>query len=71
MKTIALGDFLDDSELKAAALIWRKDRSRFHRRILDEILLPNMQRINSRLGQENSPDYLAYAMEYAFMSEGL
>jgi hypothetical protein len=33
--------------------------------VLKEIINPNMERINTKLGQENDADYLAYAVEFA------
>ena len=38
------------------------------KRIRDEIIKPNIDRINKALGQENDPDYLAYAVEYSMVA---
>lgn len=66
MKQITLGQFLSDGEIQQALDIWKNDRPNFHKRVRDEILVPNMARINTALGQENDADYLAYAMAYIF-----
>jgi hypothetical protein len=59
MRTITLGDFLTDDEIAKAV------RLGDHAKILDQIVAPNMERINAALGQENDARYLAYAIEYA------
>jgi hypothetical protein len=38
--------------------------------VRDEIIKPNMTRINAALGQENDADYLAYAVEYVMNQMG-
>jgi hypothetical protein len=62
MRSISLGDFLTDEELLRISMIM--DR----KRIRDEIIKPNIDRINKALGQENDPDYLAYAVEYSMVA---
>jgi hypothetical protein len=57
-RTVALGDFLTEGQIKAAVKI-RDDVAR----IEAEIIVPNMAEINRRLGQENHPRYLAYAVQ--------
>lgn len=59
MKQVSIGDFLTDREINLAI------RLKTARAICDEIIKPNIQRINRALGQENDPMYLAYAVEYA------
>jgi hypothetical protein len=59
MRTVTLGDFLTDDEIAEAA------RLRDHAKILEQIIAPNLERINAALGQENDARYLAYAIEYA------
>lgn len=67
MKTITLPDFLTETQIKNAASWYQTDRLHFHQRVLDDIITPNMAKINKALGQENSPEYLAYVVEYACM----
>lgn len=64
MKTITLHDFLSDEEIS------RCIRLRSRKRVLDEILRPNMERINTRLGQENDATYLSYCVEYVMNKAG-
>jgi hypothetical protein len=61
MKTVKLGDFLTDSQIRQCQNLY-PDR----KRIRDEVILPNMQTINEKLGQENDADYLSYAVIYVF-----
>lgn len=59
MKTISIGDFLTDNQIKEAEKLGRaKD-------ICEKITKPNIKEINDKIGQENDPMYLAYAIEYA------
>ena len=59
MRHVTLGDFLTDAELLQAITL--ADR----RKIRDLLIQPNIERINQALGQENDPDYLAYAVVYS------
>lgn len=61
-----LPDILTPEQIRAAIKIWNNDRANFHRRVLDEIVIPAMPEINRRLGQENVPGYIAYVIEYVF-----
>jgi hypothetical protein len=66
MKKITITEFLTQEEIEACWLLYRT-RSNSHgfaRRVHDTIILPNMERINKALGQENDAMYLAYAVEY-------
>jgi hypothetical protein len=62
MRQVTLGEFLTDSELRQIETM--KDR----RRVRDEIIKPNIDRINKVLGQENDVDYLSLAIEYAMVA---
>ncbi len=64
MKTITLPDILTDVEIKRALHIFESDRPNFHKRCIDELIAPNMSRINKSLGQENDSSYLAYVVEH-------
>lgn len=63
-RMITLPEFLTDPqiqkvrELKTAKLI------------CDEVIAPNLDEINRKLGQENDPMYLAYACEYVVAQLG-
>lgn len=59
MRTVTIKDILTDRQIKLAMML------KTARAIHDEIIKPNIETINRRLGQENDPMYLAYAVEYA------
>lgn len=61
MKTVTLHDFLTEDEIQAAIQLCDRKKVR------DEIIVPNMARINEALGQENDADYLALMVEYVFV----
>lgn len=63
---MTLLDFLTPEQIKRAIKIWNNDRTRFHQRVLDEIITPAMPEINRKLKQENVPGYIAYLVEYIF-----
>lgn len=66
-KSVTVYDFLTVRQLDQLQVIFQGDRHNFHKRCLEEVIKPNMAEINQKLGQENSPDYLAYMVEYAFI----
>lgn len=71
-KTVTLESFLTKEQLKEAIYIIEdseKDGSRRHRELRDKIIVPQIHEINRKLGQENDPDYLAYALEFALVKE--
>jgi hypothetical protein len=37
-------------------------------RLVDEFINPRIDRINDTLGQPNDPRYIAYVMQYVFMT---
>jgi hypothetical protein len=57
-KQITLGDFLYSDQIKKVFEL--KDA----KRICDEVIAPNIEEINVKLGQECDPMYLAYACEF-------
>jgi phosphatidylserine/phosphatidylglycerophosphate/cardiolipin synthase-like enzyme len=63
-RQITLYDFLTDDEIAQAVEL--RDR----KAVRDQIIVPNMERINAALGQENDADYLAYAVEYVMQASG-
>ena len=55
---VTINQFLTESQvLKAKKLKNAKD-------ICKEVIEPNIDSINKKLGQENDPMYLSYAVEY-------
>ena len=60
MRTVKISDFLTDAQLERCRKLY-PDQAR----IRDEVIKPNMAAINRKLGQENDPDYLSYAVVYA------
>lgn len=67
MKTVTMQDFLTTDEIKYALELWQSNSRGFASRVHDQIIKPNLARINKALGQENDPMYLAYAMEYIML----
>lgn len=59
MPITTLSKFLTSSELETC---WNLKQARL---ICEQVIKPNLARINQALGQENDPMYLAYAVEYA------
>ena len=58
-KHIKISDFLNSRQIRLAQKLKHADL------IYEQITLPNIKSINQKLGQENDPRYLAYAIEYA------
>lgn len=66
MKTVTFADVFTEAELKRAVKIANAcDERHALQEIVDQIIAPNIERINAKLGQENDPKYLAYAFIYA------
>lgn len=59
-KTITLGDFLTNEEIQKCVDLYPDTDA-----IENQIIKPNMSRINKRLNQENDSRYLAYMVIYA------
>ena len=64
MRHVRLTDFLTDKEIKQAVRMWNESQADYAKRVHDAITLPQINRINTALGQENDPMYLAYMLEY-------
>lgn len=58
-KTVKVSDFLTNDQIRRCAGL------RDHVKIRDQIIIPNLEQINRKLGQENNADYLAYMIEFA------
>jgi len=63
-QTMTIDAFLTEDEIRRAAQL--EDRIA----VRDQLIIPNMDRINAALGQNNDPDYLAYAVEYVMIATG-
>lgn len=62
-----LGDFLTRAQIRECEkLLARGDGARSAASaICENVIRPNIEAINRKLGQENDPLYLAYLVEYA------
>ena len=67
MKNMTLPQFLTEAQI-AEALTLCKDHGGIDAKgkIQKQVIEPNMVAINKKLGQENDPSYLAYAVVYVF-----
>lgn len=61
---ITIADFLTDQEILEAIRLGDRVKVR------DEIIIPNIERINRDIGQENDPNFLAFAVEYVMTTAG-
>lgn len=59
MRTFTISDFLTEAQVEKCVLLETADL------IAEHVILPNIDTINQKLGQENDPAYLAYCVEYA------
>jgi hypothetical protein len=68
---VTVNDFLTKDEINRAKKIYKElgIKGGFAKKCADEIITPNIERINKKLGQENVPLYLAYAVEYVFLKQ--
>lgn len=67
-KSFTVGELFTEIEIKRAVLIWKTDRTNFHRRAVTEIVEPVLPRINKTTGQENDARYLAYMLEFVVLT---
>lgn len=68
-KTTTLGSFLTDEQINQAIQIV-KTESTPHKRLLEEVIKPNMEEIDRKIGQENDAGYIAYAVEHVLSQAG-
>ena len=66
MKTMTLPQFLTDDQIAEAIRLYETHGDRAVEQIRQHVIEPNMEAINAKLGQENDPQYLAYAVVYVF-----
>jgi len=64
VRTMTLPDFLTETQIKTVCKL------RTAKKICDEVIAPNLDEINRKLGQENDPMYLAYACEHVVAQLG-
>jgi hypothetical protein len=64
MKTFTLPQFLTEAQIVEATLLYEISGIDATEQILERVIEPNMAAINEKLGQENDPRYLAYAVVY-------
>lgn len=64
MKRVTLIDFLSLEQIAQA------DRLSTVEEICDQVIQPNIQAINERLGQENDPMYIAYMTYFVLKCRG-
>jgi hypothetical protein len=70
MKTVGISDFLTSKEITQARKLYLKTETHlFAKECAELIIKPALAKINQKLGQENDPRYLAYAVEYFLMKE--
>jgi hypothetical protein len=70
-KYALVGSFLTQQEIEVALTMWNRSKRNFARRIHDQFILPNINRIDAALGQKNDPMFLAFLVEYAFTNAAI
>lgn len=68
MKLFAVGDLLTNEEAESALMLFVDDPLGFHKKFRDEFVVPNLERFKELKGQDNDPDYIAYAIGFAISS---
>jgi hypothetical protein len=66
LKTVSLPQFLTPAQIYEAENLFKIYGNRAVKQIQVAVIEPNMATINAKLGQENDPAYLAYAVVYVF-----
>lgn len=64
-RTITLSDFLTKDQMHRALMIWKANKQPAGK-IAKDVIQPNLEAINAKLGQSNNVMYLAYACEQVF-----
>jgi hypothetical protein len=64
MKTMRLPQFLTAAQIRVAAGLYADHGMDAVAEIQAQVIEPNIAAINAKLGQENDPRYLAYAVVY-------
>lgn len=74
VRKVTIEQFLTPEEIEQAKALYRANKdtpTKFHKAVVDQIIRPNIRRINADLGQDNDPGYLGYAVEYVFSRTGV
>jgi len=66
MKTATIHDFLTEEQIKKCQEIC-ENNGLPNKVLVEQVIQPNLEEINKKLGQENSASYLAYVVEFAFL----
>ena len=67
MKTMTLPEFLTEAQIADALALFKTHGGIDAKgKIQKQVIEPNMDTINKKLGQENDPSYLAYAVVHVF-----
>ena len=67
MKTMTLPEFLTEAQIADALTLFKNHGGIDAKgKIQKQVIEPNMAAINKKLGQENDPSYLAYAVVHVF-----
>jgi hypothetical protein len=72
IKTLTVTDFLSESEIGEARKLYKEHAGTggFNAVVVDEIIRPNIQRINATLGGSTDARYLGFAVEQFLSNEG-
>jgi len=62
VKTMTLPQFLTEEQIAEAVRLYEEHGVLAVEQIRKHVIEPNMTAINAKLGQENDPQYLAYAV---------
>ena len=62
--TVTIRDYLTDDEIRQGIEMFKTSSSNFARKFADEVISPVIQRINTKLGQQKDPLFLAYAVQF-------
>lgn len=68
-KQYKMGELFTDAELQTAAKICAVETTP-NKRLVAEVVAPVLPRINETTGQENSAQFIAYALEFALTRKG-
>jgi hypothetical protein len=69
MKSFTLPDILTEQEIAQAVELYKTaPAGTFAAKVKEKLVLPNLKRIEEKLGQEMDAGYVAYAIEYVLSS---
>ncbi|SRR5579875_277485 len=72
MKYVTVSDFLTEGQMRQVYSLYTRLKSQgksylFVSRLAEEVIQPNLSEINRKLGQDNSPHYVAKKIEAALV----